>query len=211
MYRARRSRIGGPVLREAVVDHVVALDAERVSDDLAAWSASSLSIACARRFAMVRLTVTGSSPPHDGGGASSSTASTSLSRATTSSTLRTKKSRVVSRLAARPRDQSVVMTRGACPDPVGWSHGNPHPTARIHIHVNLGIQANVLNATTENEIDTAFLALFQQKADALVIATDNVFARTTRPTHSPGCALQGSNDLFFTRLRRGRWSDELRP
>jgi putative tryptophan/tyrosine transport system substrate-binding protein len=38
--------------------------------------------------------------------------------------------------------------------------------------VNLGIQANVLNATTENEIDTAFLALFQQKADALVIATD---------------------------------------
>jgi putative ABC transport system substrate-binding protein len=38
--------------------------------------------------------------------------------------------------------------------------------------VSLGIQANVLNATTENEIDTAFLALVQQKADALVIATD---------------------------------------
>jgi putative tryptophan/tyrosine transport system substrate-binding protein len=38
--------------------------------------------------------------------------------------------------------------------------------------VNLGIQVNVLNATTENEIDTAFLALVQQKADALVIATD---------------------------------------
>jgi hypothetical protein len=38
--------------------------------------------------------------------------------------------------------------------------------------VKLGIQANVLNATTENEIDVAFLALVQQKADALVIATD---------------------------------------
>src|SRR5262249_9606467 len=38
--------------------------------------------------------------------------------------------------------------------------------------IKLGIQANFLNATTENEIDVAFLTLVQQKADALVIATD---------------------------------------
>jgi putative ABC transport system substrate-binding protein len=38
--------------------------------------------------------------------------------------------------------------------------------------VKLGIQASVLNATTEKEIDVAYLALVQQKADALVIATD---------------------------------------
>ena len=36
----------------------------------------------------------------------------------------------------------------------------------------LGLRANILNASTENEIDTAFTILVQQNADALVIATD---------------------------------------
>ena len=47
--------IGRPVLREAVVDHVVALDSERVLDELAAWPASSQAIACWRRLAVMRL------------------------------------------------------------------------------------------------------------------------------------------------------------
>jgi putative ABC transport system substrate-binding protein len=36
----------------------------------------------------------------------------------------------------------------------------------------LGIQIHVLNASTESEIDTAFTTIVQQRADALIVATD---------------------------------------
>jgi putative ABC transport system substrate-binding protein len=39
----------------------------------------------------------------------------------------------------------------------------------------LGLQMHVLNASTENEIDTAFAILVQQRADALLVAADPLF------------------------------------
>jgi putative ABC transport system substrate-binding protein len=36
----------------------------------------------------------------------------------------------------------------------------------------LGMQINVLNATTESEIDTAFATIVQQRTDALIVGTD---------------------------------------
>jgi len=37
---------------------------------------------------------------------------------------------------------------------------------------SLGVETRILNASTENEIDTAFTSIAQQRADALIIATD---------------------------------------
>jgi ABC-type uncharacterized transport system substrate-binding protein len=37
---------------------------------------------------------------------------------------------------------------------------------------NLGIQVNVLNATTEGDIDTAFTNVLQQNVGALMVGTD---------------------------------------
>jgi putative tryptophan/tyrosine transport system substrate-binding protein len=39
----------------------------------------------------------------------------------------------------------------------------------------LGLQMHVLNASTENEIDTAFAILVQQRTDALLVAADPLF------------------------------------
>lgn len=60
-------------------------------------------------------------------------------------------------------------------NPASRALAEPQTQALQSAAQKLGLQLQLLNATTEGEIDAAFVAIAQQHADGLVIATDTFF------------------------------------
>ena len=60
----------------------------------------------------------------------------------------------------------------------------------------MGLQIQVLNASTSREIDAAFATLVRERPDALFVGADAFFnSRRVQLAHSGG-APRGSRDLF---------------
>ena len=75
---------------------------------------------------------------------------------------------------------------------------------------SLGVTGMVLRASTENEIDTAYVTLAQQRGGALVVSAPSILSQSARPDRCSGRALQAAFDLRMARDRLCRRSDELR-
>jgi putative ABC transport system substrate-binding protein len=73
-----------------------------------------------------------------------------------------------------------------------------------------GLGLVVLTASTPREIDAAFANLAQDRANAFFCRTRHVLQCSSGPTRSAGSTLPDSFDLFGARLRRSRWTDDLR-
>ena len=73
----------------------------------------------------------------------------------------------------------------------------------------LGIHINVLNASTEREIDAAFTTIIEQKNGALIIGTDPFLLGQRDQLVRLAARHYDSHDLFLTRVRRSWGSDEL--
>ena len=67
----------------------------------------------------------------------------------------------------------------------------------------------VVDASAETEIEAAFAALAQENAGALLLNTDPLLLGKREQIVQLAGALQNSNDLFSTRVRRCRRPDEL--
>ena len=72
----------------------------------------------------------------------------------------------------------------------------------------LGLHLNVLNATTQHDIENAFATLLQIRAGALAITNDGLFL-SKRTTCSHGDSQCDSDDLPGSRIRRSRGLVEL--
>ena len=73
----------------------------------------------------------------------------------------------------------------------------------------LGLQLQVLRASTEREFDTVFASLAKLRAGGLVISTDPFFT-AQRTARCPGASQRDARDLPISCVRRGRRPDELR-
>jgi putative tryptophan/tyrosine transport system substrate-binding protein len=73
-----------------------------------------------------------------------------------------------------------------------------------------GLQVQVLNASTGDEIDAAFATLVSERADALLTAPDSFFNSRRVQIVILATRTLGSNDIFGARLRGGRWLNQLR-
>ena len=73
----------------------------------------------------------------------------------------------------------------------------------------MGLQIQVLNASTSSEIDAAFATLVRERPDALLVGPDpfSSAGASNLPTGGAPC---DTRDLFGARLRRGWRADELR-
>ena len=74
----------------------------------------------------------------------------------------------------------------------------------------LGLQLQILNASSIGEIDAAFATLARERPDALFVGGDAFFHWPHRTTCHPDGALRDSDDLFPAWLCGSRWADELR-
>jgi putative tryptophan/tyrosine transport system substrate-binding protein len=74
----------------------------------------------------------------------------------------------------------------------------------------IGLQLQVLNASTSREIDAAFATLVRERADALFVTTDALFISRRVQLATLAARHAGSRDLFLSRGCGSRWTDELR-
>ena len=90
---------------------------------------------------------------------------------------------------------------------------NPQTTTQVPeikaAALALGLQLNFSNASTAPEIDKAYLAIVQQRTDALIIGADTFFV-SRRDQLAALAARYHSHDLSISRVHRGRRHDELR-
>ena len=73
----------------------------------------------------------------------------------------------------------------------------------------MGLQIDVLNASTSGEINAAFATLMRERPDGLFVAGDPFFYHPAHPTGQFGVAPRHPGDLQLTRVSRGRRVDEL--
>ena len=74
----------------------------------------------------------------------------------------------------------------------------------------LGLQLTVYNASSEGEIETEFVKIVQSRSGALLVTTDPFFTERRGGIDRFSCALCVARGLLYSRVRRCRWSDELR-
>jgi putative ABC transport system substrate-binding protein len=75
---------------------------------------------------------------------------------------------------------------------------------------SMGLQLQVLNASTIGEIEAAFATFVRERSDALFVSGDPIFPRPADPTGPAGGALPGACHIRAARLC-GSWrADELR-
>ena len=79
----------------------------------------------------------------------------------------------------------------------------------IGLHV-VGQPVYVVNAGSEGEFETAFVALARQGVGGLLLGTDTDILQSPRPAYRAGGALRHSGDLHIPRVRRGWRLDQLR-
>ena len=60
----------------------------------------------------------------------------------------------------------------------------------------IGLQIQVLNASTSREIDAAFAALARERPDALLVGNDTLFTTPACPNIPPGDAPRDPRDIF---------------
>ena len=73
----------------------------------------------------------------------------------------------------------------------------------------IGVQTHVLRASTDGEIDTAFVSVAQHRIPALAVDQRSVLYLAPRQACGLGGASCGARDVPFSRLCRGRRPDEL--
>ncbi len=71
----------------------------------------------------------------------------------------------------------------------------------------LGWQLEIMAASSESEIDTAFAGAKRQSLNALMIGTDPFFRTRLKQIVGQAAQICNPDDLFCSRLRRGRWVD----
>ena len=74
----------------------------------------------------------------------------------------------------------------------------------------IGLQIQVLKASTIGEIDTAFATLAQDRADALFVTPESFFNSRRVQLAILAARQNVSRSLRAARFRRGRGADELR-
>ena len=74
----------------------------------------------------------------------------------------------------------------------------------------LGLQIQVLRASTSREINAAFATFVNERPDAVFVAGDPFFNEPAYPTGQCGLAPQSPRNIFDARLCRSRRTDELR-
>jgi len=74
----------------------------------------------------------------------------------------------------------------------------------------MGLQLQVLSASTSREINAAFANFVRERPDALYLGTNPFFRQPTCPIDPAGGAPRGSRDIFGASIYRGRRADELR-
>ena len=60
----------------------------------------------------------------------------------------------------------------------------------------MGLQIQVLNASTSREIDAAFATFVRERPDALFVSPDSFFTQPACPIGQPGDAPRGPRDIF---------------
>ena len=73
----------------------------------------------------------------------------------------------------------------------------------------IGLQLQILNASTADEIEAAFVTLVREQIEALFVAPDPVLHQSARPICHTHGALPGSGGLFHAGGCRSRRADEL--